>query len=68
MNLLPLGFILIIFVSSFPHFAPLQAFVCRELSSDMDMNLYNKLIVMMQQPKFVQYFDSGAVMGMGLVQ
>mmetsp|Transcript_5388 Transcript_5388/g.8505 ORF Transcript_5388/g.8505 Transcript_5388/m.8505 type:complete len:129 (+) Transcript_5388:93-479(+) len=41
----------------------ITAFVLRELSSDMDLNLYNKLVVMMQQPKFTQYFDSGMVMG-----
>eukprot|EP00529_Nitzschia_sp_RCC80_P034824 CAMPEP_0113515042 /NCGR_PEP_ID=MMETSP0014_2-20120614/40727_1 /TAXON_ID=2857 /ORGANISM="Nitzschia sp." /LENGTH=113 /DNA_ID=CAMNT_0000411571 /DNA_START=78 /DNA_END=419 /DNA_ORIENTATION=+ /assembly_acc=CAM_ASM_000159 len=32
-------------------------FVIRELSSDMDLGLYNDVITMMQTPKFVPYFS-----------
>ncbi|KAG7359108.1 replication factor A [Nitzschia inconspicua] len=42
----------------------ITAFVCRELSTDMDLNMYNNLIVMMQQPKYAQYFGT-SMMGVG---
>ncbi|KAG7355065.1 replication factor A [Nitzschia inconspicua] len=42
----------------------ISAFVCRELSTDMDLNMYNNLIVMMQQPKYAQYFGT-SMMGVG---
>lgn len=38
------------------------AFVARELSTDMDLNLYNQMITIQQSQKFAQYF-SETVMG-----
>ncbi|KAL3918685.1 MAG: hypothetical protein SGILL_004120 [Bacillariaceae sp.] len=34
----------------------LTAFVCRDLGNDMDMQLYNTMIQMIQQPKYQPYF------------
>mmetsp|Transcript_21485 Transcript_21485/g.48372 ORF Transcript_21485/g.48372 Transcript_21485/m.48372 type:complete len:137 (+) Transcript_21485:537-947(+) len=35
----------------------IQAYVIRELGTDMDLSLYNKMIEMQQQDKYAQYFS-----------
>jgi hypothetical protein len=35
-----------------------QAFVCRNLSTDMDLTIYNQMITVQQSPAFAQYFQS----------
>jgi hypothetical protein len=42
-----------IFISSIS----LQAFVCRNLSTDMDLTIYNQMITIQQSPAFAQYFQ-----------
>jgi hypothetical protein len=36
----------------------LQAFVCRNLSTDMDLTIYNQMITVQQSPAFAQYFQA----------
>jgi hypothetical protein len=35
----------------------LQLFVTRELTKDMDMDVYNKMIAVQHNPKFAHYFS-----------
>jgi len=39
----------------------ITAFVCRHLGPEMDMDLYNQLIGMQQQSKYLQYFSAAGI-------
>jgi len=38
----------------------LQLFVVRELSPDMNLDTYNKMIAIQNNPKFAQYFTAAS--------
>ena len=38
----------------------MQLFVVRELSADMDLDTYNKMLAVQHNPKFAHYFKATA--------
>jgi hypothetical protein len=40
----------------------MQVFVVRELSTDLDLDTYNRMLAVQQNPKFAHYFSPSAMM------